>query len=106
MEYKFNKKRYLTKGVNESIPMEVQKFLWGTIDQLVLKEVDLDYLQIFRIRKDNNMLTIIHNQEEPVTFRMEYQLLDIDFLNLTSKEIKIYIIDNHDHSIMLLADEY
>lgn len=89
-----------------SIPYEVQKFLWECLDNLVLKGEALDYLQIFTLTKVETMLTVTHEQEEPIAFRREYNLLDTDITKLERKEIKLYVIDNHDYSIMLLADEY
>ena len=106
MEYKFNTKCYLTKGVNISIQREVQEFLWHTLDHLIRTGVALDYLQVFQIQKTTTMVKITHTQEEPEPFEFEYNLLDVEGLKLEFDETKVYVIDNSDYSIMLLADEY
>lgn len=105
MSYKFNNK-HLTRGIKASIPIEIQIFLWKAIDELVRAGVELDYLQIFRISKSKNMITIIHEQEEPIAFRKDYKLLNEDLVKLDIKESKIYVIDDGKHATMLLAEEY
>lgn len=106
MKYKFNTKKYITRGIEASIPIELQIFLWEVIGDLSHSQIELDYLQIFNISKTENMITVQHKQEEPVEFIREYNLLDGELLAMDIKDTKIYVIDNIDYSIMLLADEY
>ncbi|EWM55075.1 DUF960 domain-containing protein [Ruminococcus flavefaciens] len=93
----FNNKRYLSRGVNETIPIELQLFMWERIDQL---SEPRDYLQIFNLEQVGSMQSITHRSEEP-----EYQKV---YLLPSEKPItqKIYVIDDDDHSTMLLATEY
>lgn len=61
-------KRYVTRGVNEQVPKEVQLRRWQLIDEKVKQEdVQLDYLQIFEFNRDDQRgtITIIYSQEEP-----------------------------------------
>jgi len=93
----FNNKRYLTRGVDDTIPIELQLFMWACIDQLL---EPCDYLQIFDLEQVGNMQSITHRSEEP-----EYRKV---YLLPTEKPIveKVYIIDDGDNSTMLLANEY
>lgn len=92
----FKNAKYLTRGVQSEIPIELQLFMWGCIGSVP----DPDYLQIFRLEPMKTMQKIIHEQEEP-EYRKEY-LLKSD-APITAK---VYIIDDGEHSTMLLAEEY
>ena len=61
----FNGKRYLTKGVDLTIPLELQIFMWSCIDNL---KVEKDYLQVFNLSVFNSIQRVEHKQEVP-----EYQ---------------------------------
>ena len=89
--------RYLTCGVDNTIPLELQLFLWDCVDRLPEPK---DYLQVFELRPMGTMQSITHTSEEP-EYRMEY-LIPSD-APITEK---LYIIDDGDHSTMLLASEY
>lgn len=93
----FNNRRYLTKGVQAEIPLELQLFMWGCIDKL---PEERDYFQIFKLENLNGIQKITHFSEQP-TYRREY-------LIPTGNPIttKIYIIDSDEYSTMLLASEY
>lgn len=93
----FDNQRYLTKGVNLEIPLELQLFLWSCIDRL---PPERDYFQVFELKPIGSMQSIIHRSEQP-EYHMEY-LLPCD----KPVTAKIYIIDSDDYSTMLLAEEY
>lgn len=93
----FDSKRYLTKGVQAEIPLELQLFMWERISSLPIEK---DYLQIFRLSYKDNKLTVIYEQEQP-----EYKQIYI-FAYPTAIEEKIYVIDDGDYCTMLLAEEY
>ena len=100
----FSGKKYITRGVNNTIPPEIQiaMFLW--LDLMRSKAGELDYLQIFRletIEKDGKLLLhICHEQEVPGA--------KLDYLISVSEELnaKVYIIDDGEYVTMLLAEEY
>ncbi|MGN0631926.1 MAG: DUF960 domain-containing protein [Ruminococcus sp.] len=92
----FSNKRYLTKGVQADIPFELQIFLWECIKAVP----EPDYLQIFRLSDFNGKQRIIHEQEIP-EYKREYLLVVNEPINQ-----KVYVIDDGDHSTMLLAEEY
>ena len=44
--------RYVTKGVNDEVDIRLQLIMWSMIDKLKNEgNVEVDYLQIFKIRK-------------------------------------------------------
>lgn len=93
----FDNNRYLTCGIDSKIPLELQLFMWECVDQL---PPERDYLQIFDLEIVGSMQSITHRSEEP-----EYRKV---YLLPFEKPIteKLYIIDDGDHSTMLLASEY
>lgn len=93
----FTNKRYLTKGVQAEIPLALQLFMWSCIESL---STERDYLQIFRLSDFNGKQKIIHEQEIP-EYKHEYLLAITESINS-----KVYVIDDGEHSTMLLAEEY
>lgn len=101
----FNKEnRYITKGVNEDVDIRLQVLIWGLIDRLKeIKDLKIDYLQVFNICKNKDKIILEHKQEV-----QEYKKL----YEINNKEIdingniKLFIIDNNEYSTMLLAEEY
>ncbi len=94
----FQNNRYLTRGVGEKIPLELQLLMWNALE--VIPEPK-DYFQVFRLSVLNGIQRIEHEQEQP-PFKREYLLPTIE----TPITEKVYIIDDGDHSTMLLAEEY
>ena len=93
-----HKGRYLTRGVSESIPLELQMFLWEAIDQMPQPR---DYLQVFELTVANGLQVIHHSTEQP-EFDMTYVLAAAE-MTVTAK---VYVIDDGEHCTMLLAEEY
>ena len=93
----FQNKRFLTRGVQAEIPVELQLFLWHCIDQL---PEERDYFQVFKLDVCNGKQHIHHFSEQP-EYSKEYT---IDLANPVNQ--KVYVIDDIDHSTMLLAEEY
>ena len=93
----FDNKRYLTCIVDSTISLELQIFLWTCVDRLPESR---NHLQIFDLMPVGCMQGITHRSEEP-EYRMEY-LIPSD-APITEK---LYIIDDGEHSTMLLASEY
>ncbi len=91
--------RYITRSVNESIHLLLQSAMWDALNRV---DKDLDYLQIFSLKRYRGDLTIIdHYQEHP-----KYQST-IYVPNVTvSKETKVYIILENNIATMMLAEEY
>ena len=93
----FQNKRLLTRGVQAEVPMELQLFLWNCIDLLPKER---DYFQVFKLDVANGKQHIHHFSEQP-EYSKEYT---IDLANPVNQ--KVYVIDDIDHSTMLLAEEY
>lgn len=85
----FNKNnRYMTRGIKEILDISLQGMLWKMVDDLKQsKEVELDYLQVFKLRRSNEELIIEHTQEVP-----EYK--KIYRFNKLSSLVKELIIKN------------
>lgn len=104
MEYIFKEdKRFLTRGVANEIPVEVQVLIWNEIDKLIESDIKVDYLQVFRIQVDKNTAIIKHHQEQP-EFSNEFTIKLSSSLNF--KEKILFIIDDITHCTMLLSSEY
>ena len=93
----FNNPRYLTAGVAATIPEFLQLFMWQCVDR---PPDERDYLQVFRLEPFGKMQQIRHTAEQP-----EHQMLYMIPCDEPITE-KIYVIDDDDHSTMLLAEEY
>ena len=98
----FQGKRLVTKGIAETIPLEVQMFLWSLLDDLIAKRaVELDYLQVFKLSGEKGKQKIVHSQE-----MSDYQAAYY-FDNVVSQlNSKLYVIDNSTYVTMLLCQEY
>lgn len=98
----FNKLKYISVGIDNNIPTDLQLFLWNLIDTMNVEKKD--YLQVFKISsiyKENTFkLIVIHSQELP-----NYIKEHLIAMNILINE-KIYVIDEGPYSTMLLESEY
>lgn len=92
----FKNPLYLTRGVQERIPLLIQLFLWNLIDKL---DEPKDYIQFFYLSVENGRQKIVHKQERPEYCR-EY-LLEIAQVTET-----VFVVDDGVHTTMLLGEEY
>ena len=96
--------RYVTRGVNEEVDIRLQLMIWSMLDKLKDEgNVELDYLQVFRIRKEGNKIVINQSKEVPeylCTYEIEIEDIQIE------GEIKVYVIDSGEYSTMLSPSEY
>ena len=101
----FNKNnRYMTRGIKETLDISLQMMLWKMVDDLKeSKEIELDYLQVFKLRRNNEELIIEHTQEAP-EYKKIYTFNKSS--SLVEEDLKIFIIDENYYNIMLLAEEY
>lgn len=101
----FNKNnRYVTRGVNEQVDIRLQLMMWRMIDNLKYKgDIEVDYLQIFKVSKEGNKIIINQSQEiSEYSCKYEIEIKDIQINN----EIKVYVIDSVEYSTMLFPYEY
>lgn len=103
-KYTFNPAtRYLTRGVSETIPLEIQLFMWSEVDKVVKNE-KVDYLQVFEFRVKTNHIEIEHRQEDP-EYKVIHRIKKLDeYISLDG--VLVYVIDDIDHSTILLSSEY
>ena len=94
----FQNPGYLTRSVQDTIPLELQLLMWNALNAIPEPK---DYFQVFRLSVLNGIQCVEHEQEQP-PFKREYLLQTIE----TPITAKVYIIDDGDHSTMLLAEEY
>ena len=102
----FGSDRYITRGINLGLSMDLTIFLWSRVDALKLEsDGDMDYLQVFELKeitdpevKANQL--VIHRTEEP-----EYRRTHTITVEKPITE-KVYVIDSGDYSTMLFAREY
>lgn len=93
----FTQNRYMTRGIEETIPLMTQLYIWDLIDEMPEPK---DYLQVFRLFSFEGKQKIVHEQEVP-EYSAEY--------TFSCKEVvtqKVYVIDDETHCTMLLASEY
>lgn len=96
--------RYVTRGLNEEVDIRLQLIMWSMIDKLNDEgNIELDYLQVFKIRKEENKIVINQSQELP-EYSCTYQIEIEDIL--IEDEIKVYVIDSGEYSTMLFPSEY
>lgn len=99
-----NRSRYITRGVGNRIPLDIQIFIWQLIEDLKDTVGEVDYLQVFDISiadKTEETVRIIHSQEVP-----QYKKIWIVKASEPCDDEKIFVIDDDTHSTMLLAEEY
>lgn len=100
----FQNERYITRGVKEKINEKnpiTFLLLWELIDEMEVDEKD--YLQIFILRAkldEQKMQEIEHFQEQP-PYKEVHR-----FYTESPIDAKVYVIDDGEHSTMLLAEEY
>lgn len=95
-------KRYVSRQVNENVPMQLQILMWSMIDSLKEKK-RLDYLQIFRLKVKDHRVLIEQEQEVP-PYKELYEVEKSKFP--IEHDMKIYVIDSVDYSTMIFAEEY
>jgi len=98
----FKTKRFITKGVSSQVSLLLQLFMWKCIDEMPPPK---DYFQVFEFTLEDNKQKIIHSQEffDKPEYKREY------LLKLADAPIfigKIFVIDDGEHSTMMLTSEY
>ena len=100
----FTGNRYITCGIGNEIPVELQTILWDMIDHYKQHGEILDYLQVFSLKPtyENGgiMQEITHSQEQPIRKKKT------TFENGNPITAKIFVIDDITHVTMLLNHEY
>ena len=64
----FNGKRFVTSGIAEKVPLELQVIMWDMVDAM---DDPKDYLQVFDLSAENGKQKIVHSQEQ-LEYEKEY----------------------------------
>jgi hypothetical protein len=94
--------RYVTRSVDNTVPIETQFFLWSLIDDQVENGNALDYFQKFELKVSTKGQEIVHSQEEPKW--SQETLLPIP--NECCITETIWVIDSGDYQTMLFPEDY
>lgn len=62
--------RYITRGISEQLSLDLQILLWNMVKDRD-NQLNTDYLHIFKLQEDDNILSITHEQEQPA-YKLEY----------------------------------
>lgn len=99
--------RYITRGVSEHLSLDLQILLWHMAGERE-KPPHTDYLHIFRLQEDENILSITHEKEHPA-YKLEYHYTNY-VKNQNALPKKVYVIREDDvdafYYVMLLPEEY
>ena len=98
--------RYVTCGIDQRLPQDLQRLIWTSIDARILfSNEKIDYLQVFTFKKiDDEILAVHHEQEQPPLLNVNYTNYRPEYEELLHE--KIFVIDDGDHSTILFAYEY
>ena len=69
-----NINRYITRGINESIPLDLQILLWNMVKERD-NQPHTDYLHILDYKKMRIYSSITHEQEQPA-YKLEYHYIN------------------------------
>ncbi|MCI2911146.1 DUF960 family protein [Staphylococcus hominis] len=99
--------RYITRGVSEHLSLDLQILLWHMAEERE-NPPHTDYLHIFKLQEEKNILSITHEQEQP-PYKLEYHYTNyVKIQNALPK--KVYVIREDDvdvfYYVMLLPEEY
>ena len=97
---RFSGPRYSTRQIADEVPLALQIFLWGVVDEL---QGEKDYLQVFSLSltgEETPRQRIIHTQEEP-SYECEHH-----FPIVSGRQGKVYVICDGTHATMLFSHEY
>ncbi len=103
-KYKFDKERYITKGINETLSTEITLYLWSLIEDLKKEGINLDYIQVFEIFSAKDMVKIVHSQEIP-PYKKVHRIKLQENIKGNIKG-KVFVIDDITHATMLMDYEY
>lgn len=104
----FEKNIYITRGINESLPLELISLLWLKVQGV--KDRKLDYLQVFEFKNvgtlESPILEVKWSQEIP----KHEETFEVKGIKLEEVE-KVWIIcsgeeTDDEYSTMLLPEEY
>lgn len=107
--YKFDKEKYITKGIYETLSAELTIYLWSLIEDLKKEGISLDYLQVFELSQESkDTLQVVHSQEIPPYKKVHKIKVQESIKESANEKIrgKVFVIDDITHATMLMDYEY
>ena len=96
----FQNKRYMTRGFQDTIPLDLQLTIFQLIDELKTKS-KMDYLQVFELEAESKYIQKLEHRMEEPTYKKKYR-----FAFTKPITAKIFVIDDGNQTTFLLAEEY
>ncbi|WP_035296030.1 DUF960 family protein [Brevibacillus thermoruber] len=102
----FSSDRYVTSGVREKVPVELQLMLWSIIEARKERGDKLDYLQVFELSTemvdDEPLQKVLNRQEQPFHEEVFY----VNMIGLPLDGVTVWIMDSGEYCTLLLPEEY
>ncbi|UFJ40379.1 DUF960 domain-containing protein [Brevibacillus humidisoli] len=102
---RFSSDKYVSRGVSERVPLDVQLALWDILEERKRRGDSLDYLQVFELSVVLVNGVPLQNVRNP----QEQPPLDEVFCLYVAKPIggiTIWVIDSDKYCTMLFPNEY
>ena len=90
--------RYITRGIQLTLPVELVMLIWQWLDEKM--PVEKDYLQVINIAKGASGTEVTISQEVP-----EYERKYVVSIEL-QEDYKLFCVEEADYQTLMLADEY
>lgn len=102
----FKCEKYITRGINDSVGIDLQLYMWELIGELKnKKDFSVDSLQVFELKVvtvDDIRFQVIEHRQEIEPYKKKHRIFPIEPVNA-----KVFVIEDGEYSsTMLLAEEY
>lgn len=95
-------KRFMTRAIAETVPVELQVLLWRLIDIQIEQGEKLDYLQVFELENVAGKQKVVHRQEVP----SRKGTIVISLTDAKPMTISVWCIDDGENQTMLFPSDY
>lgn len=100
--------RYMTRGIQQRMPLELQIVLWELQAQIRCEQARIDYLQVYELKiiEDNNRReqVVLHSSEQPEYEKIHHFQVEEPIIG------KVFIIEEVEkdkmREAMMFAHEY
>lgn len=96
----FENKRYMTRGFQDTVPLDLQLTIFQLIDELKTKS-KMDYLQVFELEAESKYIQKLEHRTEQPEYKKRYK-----FAFTKPITAKIFVIDDGSHTTAMLSEEY
>ena len=101
----FKNPRYVTRAIADAVAVDIQQLVWVLLDERVKSKAEMDYLQVFELTMESMMgeclQKVLHRQEQP-----PYENMTVHRTFSMPLTMTIWVIDDGDHTTMLLPSDY